>query len=168
LPVAKRARFAHFYVDDEREYKSIVAYERELDKKYGKPDKRVVRGARRKDLQKEHRKEKRSFEKDEKTNLYLITRAIHKIPRMLGGTIPSGRSSKYLSSKKSDALFYALVTAFINGEYPNPNWNKIQTQVELIENLLSRNDPHIPEDFLKWTWWKNKAERIRMECEGGL
>jgi hypothetical protein len=168
FPVARHARFAHFYTEDEREYKSVMKHERELQKKHGKgKGKRVVQNARRRDLQKAQREQRRADEKEEKHNLYLISRAIFKIPRMLGGTNPMGRSMKYLSIKKSDDLFRMLVSNFMNGEYPSPKWNKLQSQAELIENLLARNDPHVPEEFWKWTWWKNKAERIRMEFEGG-
>lgn len=167
LPVAKRARFAHFYVEDEREYNAIAKLEAEANKKLSKDGKRVVQRARRKDVQKVQREKKNVAEREKKSTLYQVSRAIFGIPRILGGTNPMGRSVKFLSAKKSDDLFMLLVTAFINGEYVNPKWDRLQSQVELIENLLSRNDPHVPEEFWKWTWWKNKAERIRMEFEGG-
>jgi hypothetical protein len=166
MPVAKRARFAHFYVEDEREYRAVVQLETESYKKFSKGGKRVIQGARRKDLQKAARTKERDAEQKEKGTLYQISRAIFGIPRILGGDNPMGRSVKFLSIKKSDELFMSLVTLFINGEYANPKWDRLQVQVELIENLLSKNDPHVPEEFWKWTWWKNKAERVRMEFEG--
>ena len=166
LPAAKRARFAHFYTEDEREYAAIRKYERELHKKNSDDGRRVVQRARRKDLQKKEREKKRELEKKKKDVLYRITRAIYKIPRILGGANPVGRSSVYLTVKTSEELFMALVTAFINGEYPAPKWGKLQDQVELIENLLALEDPHVPDELWKWTWWKNKAERVRMEYEG--
>lgn len=167
LPVAKLARFAHFYVDDEREYQAIVRLEEEENKKLSKDGKRVVQRARRRDAQKVQREKDRDKELEEKKVLYQISRAIFGIPRMLGGTNPMGRSAKFLSLKKSEDLFMMLVAAFINGEYVHPKWRRLQAQVERIENLLALGDPHVPEEFRKWTWWKNKAERIRMEFESG-
>jgi len=165
LPVAKNARFAHFYVDNEREYRAIVKLEKEELKRERKDGRRVVQSARRRDAQKALREQKQTAEMEEKKVLHQISRAIFGIPRMLGGTNPMGRSEKFLSLKRSEDLFMTLVTAFINGEYPNPKWNRLQTQVDRIENLLALEDPHVPEGFRKWTWWKNKAERVRMEFE---
>jgi len=166
LPVAKRASFVHFYSEDPREYAAIrrIAQAAELRDENGR---RMVQNARRRDVQRERRSRSAAEEKQTRRVLYDVTRAILGIPRLLGGGGDAGRSVPTLSELRSNELFNHLVTKFINGEYLDPRWKKIDTQVNKIENLLLLQDPHVPASFWKWTWWRDKAERIRVEYETG-
>lgn len=164
MPATKHARFVHFYIDNEEEYKFFVARQSELHRKYGKKRRRLVQQARRRDMRRRENEQQRREEHSKMQVLFQITREVLTIMRALG--VPfRGRPIKYLTPDKSDKFFSRAVESYINGDAHDIKWNRLQRSAVEIERLLLLKDSHVPDSFWKWTWWKDHAEKIHQELE---
>lgn len=159
LPVAKRARFAHFYTDDPREYRAVKGMI--SDERRQNNTKKAIKDARRANTQRERRKARANL--GDQQAWYDASRLIAKLPRLLGKGLKSGRYQKLLSGKKSDQLYNIMVDAFINGEFIDPNKKELELHLAALENLLE--DESIPKEFRKWLKWKNGMLGVRKEVE---
>ena len=159
FPVAKRASFAHFYTDDPREYRAVQRMATR-EKRQADPQ-ASMRDVRRKVIQRERRKMR--TELGGKQAWYDASRLIAKLPRLLGKGMKGGGYQKFLSGKRSDELYSAMVDAYMNGELVDINRRDLEIQLGALENLLE--DETVPKEFTKWLNWKNKMEGVRKEVE---
>ena len=159
LPVAKRARFAHFYTDDPREYRAV---QKEATKEKRERNlKTPIHGARRASGQRDRRQMR--AELGEKQAWYDASRILSKLPRLLGKGLKSGRYAKFLSGKRSDQLYITMLDAYMNGEVVDPDKKNLGIHLAALENLLE--DENVPKEFEKWLNWKGDMKKIRKEVE---
>lgn len=162
LPVAKRARFAHFYTDDPREYRAIQKLVAAENRK--KAPRNHVKNIRRVQQQREKRKIRRDIG-EEKAAWFDASLIISKIPKLLGSGLNTGHYHKFYSGKQSDQLYQLLLDSYMNGEILEVDINKklLNTHLEKLESLLE--DENVPKEFSKWLKWKGKMVEIRKEIE---
>lgn len=166
LPKVKQTRFAHFFTESPREYHFIQ--KEESRRKRSEDPKHAIRDARRAQKQKKKRREVLNEINTDKRAWYIASRAISKIPRILGRGLHNGRYHKFLSGSQSDTLYQIYIDAYMNAEIGEDNIDddKLNSQLSVVENNLS--DPNVPKEFLRWTNWRkigDKRQKIWDEIE---
>lgn len=147
LPTAKRANFAHFYTDDQREFKTLK--NRFMRDKH----KREPRWNAVDDKRKLNQKLKRQRQKEERKNWELASRIISQLSTLLGNA-QKGKHRYYISGKDAESMFRGAVSSSrMSGQ--ESDWIKIERLLDDLENLLG--DEHVPTEFTVWLKWRQKG-----------
>jgi len=153
LPVAKRARFAHHYVEEEdrRTYaKSILQFERDARRKTS-PDREAI--AARRVAKQRHKRAEEKLER-ESSPLGIATRAIWKLSTALGKGFQTGRRKKEAPSvREVSARFQSTVDAFTSGRLGKSRWKEVRLATDEIQSTLGDLPVEYIIVFTKWLLW---------------
>ncbi|RLC85313.1 MAG: hypothetical protein DRJ03_12035 [Chloroflexi bacterium] len=160
LPVAKRAHFAHHYVEEEdkRTYMaSIVQFEKKDVKDKNKSRKKTGMYDTFTDTQRnERRRTNRKLCRE--TPQGQLARALTQISTALGKPYRKGRPPSSVSPAECERRFEYTVDAFINGDLIDPKWNRVELLLNEIEELVKSNFD-IPSLGIakRWLLWRRQG-----------
>ena len=147
LPMAKRARFVHFYTEDKREFQ-------DMKKILGLQVQRDPKGATRSEVTRQWK-----LAREEKRKKYWwASRCIQRIFFLYGGAkVKHGKFRKYLDPIEADRMYDDVLTFLSNGIVA-----KSVTKVDdlLVELELYLPDPCVPRNFERWLTLKEGAKEI--------
>lgn len=151
LPVAKRARFIHFYTDDKREFQQLRRRFRPRTWNVAQKTKAAVRSAARR----EAKKEKYAAWAEATTALYDIIKVM--------GAGYHGRRAIFLEGVEVKSRFEDLARKFNRAEVrirynDELSWGLISQHCDIIERCLA--DDNVPGEFALWLQWREKGKAI--------
>lgn len=157
LPVARRARFAHHYVEEEdkREYQQAIRQFELQNQKKNNP-RWAFQERQRKDNQKRKRAEKRA---NRDPNITELGRCVGKLATALGKGY-KGRHLVEIKPNDVEVRFNFVLNAYVNGLFlDKARWKVVRRVLEKMEEML----PSLPEEYHngveKWLLWKGVSPK---------
>lgn len=137
LPVAKRARFVHFYTEDKREFQEA---QKVLDLR-AQRDPKVV-------AHQEATQQWKLEQKRKKLPYWRASRCIRRVFFLCGGDGKlRAHLRKYLDADEADRLYNNVIDQLING-YQVKKVVRVNALLDELKTYLS--DPLVPRNFEKW------------------
>lgn len=159
LPEAKRAHFAHHYVDEE-EKRTYMASIVQFEKRDLRIKRKKATGA--SDAMVNQTRNRRRRERRERPTQVpggRIARAVTQVTSALGRSFRKGRPPKQMRPEEMELRFESSVDSYLNGDYAKPNWHAVERNLDDIEEVLQDN-PDIPELRIarRWLLWRNEGK----------
>lgn len=154
LPVAKRARFVHFYTEDKREFQDVK-------KLLGLRVQRDPKTATRREVTQQWK----LAQTEKRRNHWRASRCIQQVFFLYGGgRFRAGKFRKYLDSVEADRLYDDVLNILANGGGVR---NMSRADGLLIELELYLSDPLVPRCFEKWLTLKGGAKKVLAVSQQG-
>lgn len=158
LPVAKKAHFAHHYVQEEekRTYiESILQFEKEEIQQR----RRAVRGALdESDNRKRNERRRIKRAKRRKSAQFRLARNLTYLAKALGKGYRHGRPPIQISAHECEKRFEHSVDAFVQGELLRSNWSQVERLLDELEELLEELEGTSLAVARRWLLWRNKGK----------